>query len=149
DSGEAGRRTQRDRLPEQSGGQALRAGTGFRVAGNARDRVGRWRTDQRISAPPRAGAAPATAPAVRAGHRAGRPRAAGPGGSALQQLELVGLAFPLLGIRRRRFLLGDDRPLLRQLGIELLVVLLSGWQLFLGKDGLDRALGLAQRAVDA
>ena len=43
-----------------------------------------------------------------------------PAASALQQLALVGLAFPLLGIGRRRTFLGDDRPLLGQLGIDLL-----------------------------
>src|SRR4029077_20010713 len=36
-----------------------------------------------------------------------------------------------------------------ELGIELLEVLLSRGQLLLGEDRLDRAFGLAQRAVDA
>src|SRR5437879_11661592 len=70
-------------------------------------------------------------------------------GSALQQAELAGLAFPLLGVGRRVLLLRDHRPLLGELGIQLLEVLLTRGQLLLGEDRLDRAFGLAQRAVDA
>src|ERR1700754_2859956 len=39
-------------------------------------------------------------------------------GSPFQQFRLVRLAFPLLGIRRRRLLLGDHRPVLGELRIE-------------------------------
>src|SRR5580704_4798773 len=70
-------------------------------------------------------------------------------GSALQQLDLVLHAFPLLGIRRRVLLLADDRPFLGKFGVELLEVFLARRDFFLGVDGLDRALGLTQRAIDA
>ena len=51
--------------------------------------------------------------------------------------------------RRCCLFLGDHRPLLRELGVQLLELLLAGGQLLLGEDRLHRALGLAQRAVDA
>src|ERR1700677_3764050 len=69
--------------------------------------------------------------------------------SALQELDLVLNAFPLLGIRRCILLLADDRPFLGEFGVELLEVFLTRRDFFLGIDGLDRALGLAQRAIDA
>src|SRR5580700_362360 len=69
----------------------------------------------------------------------------GAGRSALQQLELVLDAFPLLGVRRRLLHLADHRPFLRELRVELLEVFLAGGDLFLGIDGLDRTLGFAQR----
>src|SRR5258707_4337539 len=69
--------------------------------------------------------------------------------SALQQFDLVLNAFPLFGIRRSSLFLADDRPFFRKFGVELLEVLLAGGYLFLGIDGFDRTLGLAQRAVDA
>src|SRR5256886_4753993 len=45
--------------------------------------------------------------------------------------------------------LGNHRPELGELGVQRLEVLLARGQLLLGEDRLDRALGLAQRAVDA
>ncbi len=69
--------------------------------------------------------------------------------SALQQLELVLDAFPLLGIRRRIFLLADHRPFLGQLGVQLQEALLAVRDFFLGENGLHGTLRLAQRAVDA
>jgi hypothetical protein len=64
-------------------------------------------------------------------------------------LPLSATPFPLLGVGRRGFLLGDHRPLPGQIGIQLLVLFLARGDFILGEDGLDRTLGLAQRAVDA
>src|ERR1700722_3750357 len=69
--------------------------------------------------------------------------------SALEQLELLRLVFPFLGVGRRRAFLGDHRPLLRQLGIELFEGFLSRWYFLLREDRLHRTFRLAQRAVDA
>src|ERR1700721_1773471 len=69
--------------------------------------------------------------------------------SALQQLDLVLHAFPLLGIRRCILLLADDGPFLGEFGVELLEVFLTRRDFFLGVDGLDRALGVAPGAIDA
>src|SRR5882762_9389010 len=49
----------------------------------------------------------------------------------------------------RFFLLRNHRPLLGELGIQLLEMLLTRGQLLLGEDRLDRAFRLAQGAVDA
>src|SRR5690606_9518426 len=79
----------------------------------------------------------------------GRRRWADPSGSALEQLELVRLAFPLLGVGRWVLARGDHRPFLRQLGVERHEVLLPGGHVVLGVDRVDRALGFAQGAIDA
>src|ERR1700721_2892015 len=68
--------------------------------------------------------------------------------SALQQLDLVLHAFPLLGIRRCILLLADDGPFLGEFGVELLEVFLTRRDFFLGVDGLDRALGFAQGEIN-
>src|SRR5579863_4502691 len=68
---------------------------------------------------------------------------------ALQQFELFRHAFPLLGIRRRLFFLADDGPFLGEFGVQLEEALLAVRDLFLGENGLHRALRLAQGAVDA
>src|SRR4029077_6994349 len=68
---------------------------------------------------------------------------------ALEQLQLVRLAFPFLGVRWRILLLGDHRPLLGKFCIELLEVLLAGRQLLFREDRIDLALRFAQGAVDA
>src|ERR1700721_3535050 len=68
---------------------------------------------------------------------------------ALQQLDLVLHAFPLLGIRRCILLLADDGPFLGELGVDLLKFFLTRRDFFLGVDGLDRALGFPQGDIDA
>ncbi len=78
---------------------------------------------------------------------AGLPRCA----SALQLAELAGLVFPVVGVGHRRLAFGDAFPARQpgQLGVELDHVLLVARQVFLGVDGVHRALGNTHRAVDA
>src|SRR6478735_8705511 len=71
------------------------------------------------------------------------------GESADQLVELAGAVFPLFRVRQRRLAPGDARPALGQLGVELGHVLLVAGHVFLGNDGVDRALGDADGAVDA
>src|SRR5574341_526788 len=64
--------------------------------------------------------------------------------------ELVELArhvLPVVGVRRRRALARDVRPLHRVVGVELEPLL--GLGIGVGQDRLGRALGLAHAAVDA
>lgn len=68
---------------------------------------------------------------------------------AFQQIQLVGLAVPLLGIRRRFFSFGNHRPGLGQLGIQRGEMFLSRRNVILRVDGICRAFGLAQRTVNA
>ena len=70
-------------------------------------------------------------------------------GSTLEQVQLGLHRLPFVGVGRRRFAFDDRSPDLRQLGIERLELLLVGRHVILGKDGLDRALGDAEGAVDA
>src|SRR5690606_27322219 len=69
--------------------------------------------------------------------------------SALQMLQLVRHAIPFLGVGQGVLLLGDVRPDLCQLGVELDELLLILGHLILGEDRVGRALGLTQGAVDA
>src|SRR5438034_8255059 len=66
-----------------------------------------------------------------------------------QLRQLAGLVFPFVGIGRRGLALGDARPVLRQIGVELDHVLLIAGHVFLRHDRVDRALGNAHRAIDA
>jgi hypothetical protein len=56
---------------------------------------------------------------------------------------------PRFGIRQRELGLGDGRPLARQLGVQRHEVLLAGGHVLFGIGGIHRALGNADRAVDA
>ena len=67
----------------------------------------------------------------------------------LQQFDLVGLAIPLLGVRRRVFLFGDVGPHLGEFGVEFDELLLAFGQLVFREDRLRRAFRLAERTVDA
>src|SRR5678815_3082384 len=67
---------------------------------------------------------------------------------ALQQLELVRLAVPVLGVARSILANGQHRPVLGKVGVERDEMLLACRHVVLGKDRVGRALGLAQRAVD-
>src|SRR5262245_38022273 len=69
--------------------------------------------------------------------------------SAFEQLDLVGDAVPLLVVGRRVLLLGDVRPPLGQLAIEIEKLLLVFGQLVLREDRFHRAFRLTQGAVDA
>ena len=55
----------------------------------------------------------------------------------------------VLGVLGRGLSLDDRLPQLRELGVERLELLLVGRHVVLGEDGFHRALGDAQRAVDA
>src|SRR5687768_919483 len=70
-------------------------------------------------------------------------------GSAQQLGKLAGLAVPFGGIGKGFAAGGDHRPFLGQLRIQGDEAFLAGGDVVLGIDGLDRAFGLAQRAVDA
>src|SRR5688572_15902392 len=76
-------------------------------------------------------------------------RVARGGRSTLEVLHLAGRILPRVGVRRRRLALDDRTPQLRELGIDRLELLLVRRHVVLGEDRLDRALGDAQRAVDA
>src|SRR5688500_12938098 len=68
----------------------------------------------------------------------------------LQQFrQLAGLVFPVVGVGQRGLALGDARPMLRQLGVQLDHVLLVARHVLLRHDRVDRALGNAHGAVDA
>ncbi|SIT40109.1 hypothetical protein BN2475_250001 [Paraburkholderia ribeironis] len=69
--------------------------------------------------------------------------------SAREQLELFLHVLEFFGFRQRRLGLGDARPALGQIGIQLDKVLLVARHVFFGIDGIHRALGYAHRAVDA
>ena len=73
----------------------------------------------------------------------------GPDGSADQVSQLAGLVVPGIRIGQGRLALGDTGPGLGQLGIELDHVLLVAGHVLFRDDGIDRALGNADRAVDA
>src|SRR5881397_1030391 len=62
--------------------------------------------------------------------------------SASQLGQLVLAVLPLVGVRRRRLALGDARPLLGQLGVELDEVLLIAGHVFLGEDGVTGHSGM-------
>src|SRR5699024_3778637 len=64
--------------------------------------------------------------------------------SAFQRLQLAGDILPFLGIRGWILDGGDDRPVLRQLGIELQKLLLIGGLLVLRHDGINGAFRLTQ-----
>src|SRR5687768_3572122 len=114
-----------------------------------------------LAAPAASNAAPTTIAfivfiiVIRDGGRCTRPRAvsARPGAkrgrSTLEILHLVGRVLPRVGVRRRRLALDDRTPQLGELGIDRLELLLVRRHVVLGEDRLDRALGDAQRAVDA
>src|SRR5688572_5127456 len=63
--------------------------------------------------------------------------------------QLVLAILPFVGIGQRGLALGDARPLLRQLGVELHKVQLMRRHILLRHDRVDRALRDADRAVDA
>ena len=69
-------------------------------------------------------------------------------GSALQQGELVWFASPLLGVRQSAFHFGNTGPYFGQFGIQFQEHGLVLRQLVLGEDGVYRAFGFAQGAVD-
>src|SRR5574343_386122 len=92
------------------------------------------------------GAGPAAMPR---GDGVGSPGGIKAAGSADQLGELVLAVLPLVGIGKGGLALGDAGPLLGQIGVDLDVGLLVAGYVFLGKDGIDRALGDAHRAVDA
>src|SRR5690606_32805610 len=71
------------------------------------------------------------------------------GGSSLQQLELAGLAFPLLGIGQAVLAGAHHRAVLGTVGFNLHDYFMVRWHVMLGADRIDRALRLAQGAVDA
>src|SRR5688500_19045680 len=66
-----------------------------------------------------------------------------------QLFELVFLVGPFVGVGQRGFALGDARPLLGQLGVELNEVLLIAGHVFFRHDRVDRAFRNAHRAIDA
>nr|GEU28069.1 hypothetical protein [Tanacetum cinerariifolium] len=68
---------------------------------------------------------------------------------AYQQVQLVFDVLELVRFRQRGDRLGDRRPVARQVGIELDVLLLVARDVFLGINRIDRALGHAHGAVDA
>jgi hypothetical protein len=68
---------------------------------------------------------------------------------ALEQLLLVLDLFPIVGVGRCRLGLRDHGPTLGKLGVELQEFFLTRGDVVLRADRLDRALGLAERAVDA
>src|SRR5262249_20587518 len=68
-------------------------------------------------------------------------------GSWIELLDLVRLAFPLLGVGRRLTLDGDVGPLFGVFGVELEPFLKAGLGIRL--DRLDRAFRLAHAAIDA
>jgi hypothetical protein len=59
------------------------------------------------------------------------------------------LVLPVVGVGQGGLALGDAGPLAGQLGVELDEVELVARHVFLGQDGVDRALGDADGAVDA
>src|SRR5262245_9342340 len=69
--------------------------------------------------------------------------------SALEKLPLLLDLRPFVRVGGRRLALDDRLPRFRELGVERNPVALRGWNVVLGEDRLDRALGNAQRAVDA
>src|SRR4029453_6688736 len=69
--------------------------------------------------------------------------------STLEILALDLHLFPLVRIGRRRLALDDWLPDLRELGVERGELRLIGRDVVLREDRLHRALGHAQRAVDA
>ena len=76
-------------------------------------------------------------------------RVSGRAGSALQQFALVWLVFPFGSIGRRVLAFGDDRPFACQFGVDRDKIQLVGRQVVFRINGLYRAFGLAQRAIDA
>src|SRR5690606_9389543 len=64
-------------------------------------------------------------------------------------LELVLDVLPLVGVLRRLLRLRENRPLLRELSVQLEEVLLTRGHVVFRDDRLDRAFRLAERAVDA
>ena len=69
---------------------------------------------------------------------------------ALQFRQLAGFVFPVIGVWQGRFALGDAGPAdARQLGVHGGHVLLIRGHILFGVDGVDRALGDANRAIDA
>src|SRR5215475_14743703 len=72
-----------------------------------------------------------------------------PGGSTLEQVHLLLDGLPFVGVGRRGLALDDWLPQLRELRIERLELLLVARNIVLGEDRLHRALGHAERAVDA
>jgi hypothetical protein len=75
-------------------------------------------------------------------------KATGPKASTLQILQLVRLVLPVIRIVGCVLHFCDDRPSLRKLRIQLKELFLSGWQITFIKDGVNRAFGFAQGAVD-
>src|SRR3989338_31652 len=74
------------------------------------------------------------------------------GGVLLDQfVDLARFAIPLVGVWQRRLALGDALPAVGkgQVGVELDESNLVGRQIFFGKDGVGRAFGDADGAVDA
>ncbi|CAG9241758.1 hypothetical protein PCAR4_110013 [Paraburkholderia caribensis] len=69
--------------------------------------------------------------------------------STLEQRQLFLHVLEFVGFGQRRFGLGDARPCLRELGIELREVLLVAGHVFFRVDGVHRAFRNAHRAVDA
>ena len=64
-------------------------------------------------------------------------------------MQLVGFSVPFRRVERRVFFEGDHRPLFRKLSVKLQEMLLVGWQVIFGEDGMDRAFRLTQGTVDA
>jgi hypothetical protein len=69
--------------------------------------------------------------------------------STLQEVSLVLHVNPVVGIGRMRFEPSDAGPVLGQVGIDGDEVALIVGHVFLGEDGIHRALGDADGAVDA
>ena len=69
--------------------------------------------------------------------------------SALQEGQFVGLAIPFAGIGQRILAGGDDRPQRGEFGVQGDEMLLACGHVIFGEDGIGRAFGLAQGAVDA
>ena len=68
---------------------------------------------------------------------------------ALQQIQLIRLAVPFLGVGGHAFALSNHRPELGELRVQGLEVQLVLFEVVLGLDGIRWALRLAEGAVDA
>ena len=70
-------------------------------------------------------------------------------GLALEELQLILDVFPFVSVRQWCLRLGDRGPFTCQFDVELDELLLIGWYIFLGINGIDRAFRYADCAVNA
>ena len=73
-----------------------------------------------------------------------------PAASALELGQFTGFVLPIVGVGHGGFAFGDAGPTnARELRIQGRHVLLIGWHVLFGVDGIDGALGNANRTIDA